>query len=242
MNISLLSNAAFGTLTDRIIGTTENTNNTEITGSATFLHLVAANQAFTQGYNRVERSPLTSEIKKLDKARKIAFKSLANYVKSELDSSVAANRQAAIRIDNVLKSEGRISTIANGSMSNRSKIMSKVLNILNSDPIRDDITTINAGLKVNALATVNGEFEAYCSLRANEKAKTNTIPSATTLRGELKEAFDAFVKYVDSLTRVNSAPVWIELNNKIQERIDEALRTYRTKSRTKKDAGKESKK
>ena len=241
MNTSLLPNSAFGTLVDRIIGITESTNNTEITQSAKYLHLVAVNQAFTQGYNRVDRSPLTQEIRRLDKLRKVAFKSLTNYIKSELDSPVAANRQAAIRIDNVLKSEGRISTMANESMNNRTKIMSKVLDILNSEPIKADIATINARLKVAPLATVQGEFESYCSLRANEKAQTNTIPSATTLRRELKVAVDAFVKYVDSLATVNSNPLWNELNSKIQERIAEALRTNRTKSRTKKDAGKETK-
>lgn len=237
-NISRLPNPAIGTLADRIIGITETTKQREFSECAVFQHLVAKSIEFTRGFDHVEKSTLTSSIKKLDKNRCMLLKSLSNQIKSDLCSPLADVQEAAKRIDNVLKSEGTLSEIVGESMSNRTKIIAKVLNNLNSDPLRADIAILNIAIKVDALATIDGEFEAMYARRSNEKAEASSIISATSRRGELENAIRDFTAYVKAMITVNADPKWQDLYNKIEARVDEVSRSYRPKSRTKKDSDK----
>lgn len=186
----------------------------------------------------MEKSTLTSSIKKLDKKRCMLFKALSNQIKSDLCSPLPEVQEAAMRIDNVLRSEGTLSEIVGESMGNRSKIIAKVLNNLNSEPLRADIATLNIAIKVDALATTNGEFEAMYARRSNEKAEASSITSATNRRGELENAIRDFIAYVKAMITVNADPMWQDLYNKIEARVDEISRSYRPKSRSKKDSDK----
>ena len=236
--LSHFPNSTLGTLANRIENTVVGLNRREVLESPKYLFMVNANKMFTLGFNQVDRSILTPEIKAVDKQRNAFLKSLWDQVKSDLNSPLPNVQQAAFRILNILKSEGSLSSIMALPMGDRSRIVQKLLDNLAGSSAQADVATLNAGVKVDALAAVQGEFEAVYARRSDEKAVAGAIASATKQRRELEDAIREFMKFVDSKANVDADIFWRDLHSKIQERIDELSRSYRPKSRTKKDTDK----
>ena len=232
--LSHFPNSTLGALANRIENTVVGLNRREVLESPKYLFMVNANKMFTLGFNQVDRSILTPEIKAADKQRNAFLKSLWDQVKSDLNSPLPNVQQAAFRILNILKSEGSLSSIMALPMGDRSRIVQKLLDNLASSSAQADVATLNAGVKVDALATAHGGFEAIYARRSDEKAVAGTIASATKQRRELEDAIREFMKFVDSKANIDTDPFWSDLRSKIDERIDELSRSYRPKTRAKK--------
>lgn len=227
-------NASIGSLYDRTKELVVAGNNQDVLTCVEYSNLVAAGDAFNVSFNQINKSFLTPEIKEAKELMERYFMSLYEQVKSDLKSPEPDKRTAATNLMFVLRSEGAPSTVKKLRLSDKSKVMLKIIAGLSTPPMQLHIATLNTGNKYTALVNGHNHFESIFAQRSSENAVAKAIASATKQRVALEDAFQAFIDFVDAKVTTKSGRIWDELSANIHERIDELAHSYRPKPRTKK--------
>lgn len=227
-------NASIGSLYDRTKELVVAGNNQDVLTCVEYSNLVAAGDAFNVSFNQINKSFLTPEIKEAKELMERYFMSLYEQVKSDLKSPEPDKRTAASNLMFVLRSEGAPSTVNKLRLSDKSKVMLKIIAGLSTPAMQAHIATLNTGVKYSAFVNSHSRFETIFAQRSGENAVAKAIASATKQRVALEDAFQAFVDFVDAKVITKSGRAWDILSANIHERIDELAHSYRPKPRTKK--------
>lgn len=190
LNFARLNNAEFTYFMGQFIAYTETATTEALhVGGSTFAALKADHQKLVDLVNQSRTAEETAKIAETDKQEDDLLSFLFATVKSACNHPIAAKREAAQSVYNVLKPYTGVQSLP---QRQQVQTVDGILFDLKKEPVAANITALGLSAEVETLATLNAEYGSLIASRA-ETQQANPVESAKPVRKEMCELYDELV-------------------------------------------------
>ena len=230
--LSQLTVAALGMVLQLLLDLFQKTKKTELLSSNQYMGFENDAQHYIGALQKMESSLYSPEVAAAEKGRKNSLSALYKYVKTRIDSPIAAEREAAKRVYALLKVHGTITSIVGLSQGDKTPKLDAIIFHVGTGVSPTDMATLNLSPWIDALTQAQASYLSLFIQRSNSNASEADIVSATKQRPQLEKSLRKLTNFVEAKAILDPDPFWHDLSLQIEERISEVANNSRTKPRT----------
>ena len=236
--ITKLTTTSLGMIIKLLLDLFLKTKHTELLGSKQYIAFAVEAQGYLNSLNKVESSLYTPDVATREKRRDTSIAALYKTVKGLTTAPVAGIKEAANRIEAVLKVHGTSTSICGLKQGDKTPVIDSLLAQVASSISADDIAILNLAPWIDDIAQAQADYLAIYVQRSSSNASEANIAPASLQRPQLEKSLTALMKYIDAKVTLDADPFWHGISNEVEELITEMANTQRVKSRTpKKEKG-----